>query len=390
MNKHQIWCVIPVYNNGETIKAVADGCREYIEHVLIVDDGSTDIDIESLFTNSDITVISHAHNIGKGEALKTGLNYLREHDATHMITIDADAQHIPKDILRFIAEIEIHPTDIIIGCRDFTKDNIPASSKFGRRFSNLWLRIETGRTCSDTQSGFRAYPVSLISQLKLHGNKYDFEVEILARAIWAGLNLHEIDIDVHYSPPEERISHFDKLWDNVRISLMHTRLVARLLLPLPHKRLVPRTNEKLNISLLKHPIKLLKTLLQNEDASPMGLAAAAGIGTFLAVLPLIACHTIVIIYVATRLHLNKIMAIAIQNLYAPPLVPFLCIWLGYFIRNGESLTNFDLTAFSEVWKLFLFDWLIGSLILAPILAITATIIVYIICIKINNKQETGL
>ncbi|MCK5529012.1 MAG: glycosyltransferase family 2 protein, partial [Kiritimatiellae bacterium] len=147
MNSQQIWCIIPVYNNSATIKSMANSCREYIERVLVVDDGSTDIDIKSLFINSDITVISHDHNMGKGEAIKTGLDYVREHQGTHMITIDADGQHIPEDILKFITAIEKHPTDIIIGCRDFSKDNIPASSKFGRRFSNLWLRIETGRKC---------------------------------------------------------------------------------------------------------------------------------------------------------------------------------------------------------------------------------------------------
>lgn len=87
MNRHQIWCIIPAYNNGKTIENIAIECRKHIDRLLIIDDGSTDINVTSLFTDSDITVIRHDINQGKGKALKTALIYAKEHDATHMIDL---------------------------------------------------------------------------------------------------------------------------------------------------------------------------------------------------------------------------------------------------------------------------------------------------------------
>ena len=108
------------------------------------------------------------------------------------------------------------------------------------------------------------------------------------------------------------------------MTLLHTLLVTRALIPWPHKKLVKKKALDEQLSLLRHPVKLFKRLLQ-EHATPGQLATAAWMGVFLGALPLIGIHTVVIIYVCHMLHLNKMAAVASSQLCMPPLVPVICI-----------------------------------------------------------------
>jgi glycosyltransferase involved in cell wall biosynthesis len=387
-NLNRIWCVIPVYNNGTTLRSVALECRVKMEHVLVVDDGSTDVDVKTLLSDTDIIVLSHEKNKGKGQALLTALDYVSAQNARYMITIDADGQHKPTDLENFFPLLGENEDVLVVGCRDFTRPNVPAKSKFGRDLANFWLRIETGKIVNDCQSGFRAYPVKHFKALSLMGAHYDFETEALARAAWAGIEFKMVEIDVWYAEEGKRISSFRPILDNVRISLMHTRLVIRHLLPIPHKKLVVKASQKIDLSFLRHPILLLKELLK-ENATPVGLAASAGVGIILGTLPLLFTHTLAIIYVTSRLHLNKIMAVSIQNLCNPPLVPFLCIELGYFMQHGEWLTHVSKEAFLGEIPSLLWSWLLGSLVLAPVFALMVGMGVYLICRMIQKKEHAS-
>ena len=363
-----IWCVIPVFNNKDTVKNIVMDCRSRLPRVVVVDDGSTDVDVSTLFPGSDIVVLRHGTNLGKGQAIMTALRFIESRGGRFMITIDADGQHYPRDIEKFIPLLQNDETAIIVGCRTFDGKNVPGSSRFGRKFANLWLRVETGVSIDDCQSGFRAYPVRYLSRMRLAGSFYDFEAEVLAKAVWAGLKLKTVDIDVWYPEPHVRVSSFKPFVDNFRISWMHTKLVGRRLLPFPHRKLVRASKKHLDSSMLRHPLRLLKTLLQ-ENATPGGLAISAAVGTFLAVLPLISIHTLVIIYVATRLHLNKVMAVNIQHLCMPPFVPLACIEIGYYMRNGRWLTEISMNSVFGQLTDRLFEWLLGSLIIAPAAAV---------------------
>ncbi|MDP3283375.1 MAG: glycosyltransferase family 2 protein, partial [Desulfobacterales bacterium] len=126
-----IWCVLPVYNNGRTVKSIADECRLYLNNVLVIDDGSTDADISGMFAGTGISVISHEKNRGKGEAIMTAAKYIAEKGGLFMITIDADGQHYPKDINKFVPFLSHDDSSIVIGCRNFNAENIPGSSRFG-------------------------------------------------------------------------------------------------------------------------------------------------------------------------------------------------------------------------------------------------------------------
>jgi glycosyltransferase involved in cell wall biosynthesis len=361
------WLVVPVYNNRDTVRAVVEECRALMKNVLVVDDGSTDTDVSSLLTGLDVAVIKHPVNKGKGRAILTASRFVEEHGGDYMITIDADGQHLAGDAAKFFSLIDdAHPA-IIIGSRDFNTANVPASSRFGRSFANFWLRVETGRVVDDCQSGFRAYPVRYLNQMTFKGERYDFEAEVLAKAIWAGLEIKTVPIEVRYPKPEERVSSFKPVLDNLRLTAIHSMLVGRRLLPWPHKKLV-RDGNAFDASLLRHPWKVMRMLIM-EQATPEGLAMSAAVGMLLAVLPLLFVHSLVILYVSLRLNLNKIVALNVQHLAVPPFIPAVCIEVGFYLRHGEWLTNLSFKTVFEQFGSRLYEWFLGSLIIAPLSAV---------------------
>ncbi|MCX5694853.1 MAG: DUF2062 domain-containing protein [Candidatus Omnitrophica bacterium] len=380
-----IWCVIPTFNNKNTIRQIALGCRKFLEHILIVDDGSTNINIKELFQDTNIQVLTHTKNLGKGRAIRTALDFILKQNGKFMITIDADGQHYPEDLNKFISLLKDSDTSIIIGCRNFQQKSIPEKSQFGRAFSNFWLRLETGVVINDTQSGFRCYPVKYLNQIKTSGNYYDFETEILTRACWSGLKIREVSIRVFYPKPHLRISSFHPFIDNLRISLMHIRLLGRRLMPIPYPKLVRPEKTHIPMNIFIHPVKLIKTLLK-ENATPLGLAISAGVGILLGVLPLVSIHMLAILYVTSRLHLNKIMALSIQNLCMPPFVPVACIELGHFMLYRRWLTDISWQVTFGSIPERIWEWFLGSLILAPLLALVISLITYFTAYSIQRRM----
>jgi predicted LPLAT superfamily acyltransferase len=232
-------CVcIPVFNHAATVGEVVRGSRQHAHTVLVCDDGSTDGSGEAAFA-AGAEVLTHPSNQGKGAALRTLFEEASRRGFRYAICLDADGQHYPKDIAAIVETVKDEPGSVVIGARDLAAAQAPASSQFGRRFSNFWVWFEGGQRVDDSQSGFRAYPLPETLALMGSRSRYDFEVEVLLRASWAGLPLASTPIGVLY--PEDRITHFRPFWDNARISVLNILTCLRLLLPLP---LVPLLHER--------------------------------------------------------------------------------------------------------------------------------------------------
>ena len=379
-----VWCAVPVFNNRETVRQVVAACRDILPHVVVVDDGCTDADIGELLADLDVAVLKHEKNLGKGQAILTASRHVEAHGGEYMITIDADGQHLPQDIHKFLPLMKEEIPAIIIGCRNFNTDNVPASSRFGRSFANFWLLVETGKIVGDCQSGFRAYPVRYLNKMNFKGSHYDFEAEVLAKAAWGGLELTTVDIDVVYPKPEERVSSFKPFLDNLRLTGIHSMLVGRRMLPIRHQKLVEKRNT-VDISLLRHPGKVLKMLLK-ESATPEGLALSAAVGMFIAVLPILFMHSIVIFYFSMRFKLNKIVTLNVQYLAVPPFIPALCIEVGYYLRHGHWLTNLSFATVFQQFSSRLYEWFLGSLIIAPLAALLAGIVMYVTAAAIKKLR----
>lgn len=370
--RHQqprILVVVPVYNHGATLRQVVEGVLTVHPEVLVVDDGSTDQGLERI-ADLPVQVRAHQTNQGKGAAIRTAAQEAAALGATHIVTIDADGQHDPVDLPRFFDAVWGHPLAVIVGARDFATANVPRASRFGRWFSNFWLRVQTGRKLLDTQSGFRAYPVALFEHLEFTETRYAFEVEVLVRSAWAGLDLRDVPIRVHYPPAAQRVSHFRALADNARISWLNTRLTLRSMLPWPHRRIIRQARgskaDSAVISVIR-PIQSLKILLR-EAVTPGGLARAAFLGVFLGTLPLVGIHTMAILFTAGYLGQNRVVAVAASQLCMPPLVPALCIEVGHYLRHGSFLTEFTIQTLGHQAPARLWEWVLGSLVLAPVLA----------------------
>jgi len=368
----RVLVVVPVYNHAATLRRVVEGVLAVHPHVLVVDDGSDDL-TPGLLEGLPATVLRHGTNRGKGVAIRTGAEAARRMGKTHIITIDADGQHDPADIPKFIAAIAEDGNAIIVGARDFDTPNVPGSSRFGRKFSNFWLRVQTGEVFSDVQSGFRAYPLVVLERLHFTEDRYSFEVEVLVRAAWAGFRLREVDIAVYYPPKGERISHFRAFMDNVRISLLNTRLTCRAIMPVPHRKY--GEDEQGRISPI-HPLKSLRILLE-ADATPMNLALSCALGMLLGTLPLIGVHSILILLAAGWLRLNKFAGLAASQLCMPPLVPALCIEAGHYMRHGRFLTEVSLQTLGYEGLQRIWEWLLGSLVLAPTFAAVIGLVVLV-------------
>ncbi|MGZ8250620.1 MAG: DUF2062 domain-containing protein, partial [Methylomagnum sp.] len=192
------------------------------------------------------------------------------------------------------------------------------------------------------------------------------------RAAWAGLPIQSVPVRVWYPPPGERVTHFDKRLDNLRLSRLHARLVFRRLWPVPPRRLVrPATT----VSLWRQPRAFLSSLLKT-NVSPSGLAVSAGLGVLLGSLPVFGFHSPLILAAALRLHLNPAMALASQNLCAPPFVPLLCIQIGHYLLHGSWLSDFTYQSWvMEAGPRFL-EWWFGSLLLGPALAVLTGLLAF--------------
>jgi glycosyltransferase involved in cell wall biosynthesis len=378
----KVWCVIPVYNNAGTVLDVVSRCLRQMENVLVVDDGSTDLKLDEACAGLPVTLIRHSENRGKGAAIITALEFVKTRNADYMITIDADGQHYPEDIPLFFPIMEANDYTLVIGCRDFSGKNVPFSSRFGRSFANFWMSLETGIDAGDCQSGFRAYPVKYIVQLNFLCSKYNFETEVLVKSAWAGLELRSLPVRSWYPEPGKRISHFRPWGDNFWISCIHAHLLARRIMPVPFRRLLPKPKHALSI----FPLSRFFSTLLHENNTPGGLAAAAAVGTVIGIIPIPGFQSLAIIYVAARLHLNIVMPLAIQNLFMPPLTPFLCIELGYRLLHGTWLTEFTFKTICSQMHYRIAEWWLGSLLLAPAFAILTAGATYAVTALIQRNK----
>ena len=223
--------VIPVYNHGSQVGAVIERALEFQMPLVVVDDGSTDQTPQVLARFEGLRIITHPRNLGKGAALISGLEEAARF-ARWAVTIDADGQHDPADVVHLFEVLPAGSRPLVVGKREgLTKAaGAPLSSRFGRRFSNFWVAVSGGPHLTDTQSGFRLYPLPETINLRPKARRFNFEVEILVLARRAGLPVLEIPVRSIYPPKKERVSHFRPWSDFWRNAFTFTRLIASRIL----------------------------------------------------------------------------------------------------------------------------------------------------------------
>lgn len=352
----RICVVIPTFDNARTIsEVVKDVLISTPFPVLIVDDGSETPVANALYSwevrgaleEGRVRVVRFEKNHGKGRALQFAIGDLVALGFTHMFSMDGDGQHHAREILKLTELAKDHPWDLIIGNRQLKSEAVPEISKFGRKFSNFWVNYQTGSHIKDSQSGFRLYPLFPLQTMKFWTSHYDFEIEVLIRLMWNGIHVRETEIDVYYGT--DRVTHFDKFWDNLRISVLNTLLVI---------------------------MSLLRTHRSSRE-----LALAAGMGVFIGCTPFFGFHTLLVAAAAFTLRLNFIVMWLGTHISTPLLAAFVVMAEIYIGRHwlhigpeGSAKDDF-------------FQWMAGSVVLGLGLGLLVMVLTYGLAWYFQNRKR---
>ncbi|RBQ28024.1 glycosyltransferase family 2 protein [Aliarcobacter vitoriensis] len=223
MKFKNIIAVVPTLNNDSTIQKVVDDILSYNLKVIVVDDGYTNPVSNILKENENLVIIRHERNKGKGEAILSGAKKVKELGYDYFVCLDGDGQHMASEISKLQKAIT-KENQIIIGARNFDISNVPNGSKFGRWFSNFWACWDTGFKITDSLSGFRIYPVSILN-FQYKTSKFDWEMEVIIKHAWARNEILETSIECYYPKAEDRVSHFRKFEDTMAIVWVHVQML---------------------------------------------------------------------------------------------------------------------------------------------------------------------
>lgn len=236
MDKDRVAVVIPVYNHEGSVAEVVKAALKLDLPLFVIDDGSTDSTYDRIKDIPSIRIIRHETNRGKGAAILTGFAAASAL-ADWVVTIDADGQHHPENARDLVLAIPADQRPIIVGHREgMDHHHVSWKSRFGRKFSNFWVRISGGPRIRDTQSGFRLYPLPEALHLQIRARRFQFEVEILVKAKWQGIPVLETPVQVTYKSVVERVSHYRGFVDFCRNAGTFSRLIFMRLCVVPFMR----------------------------------------------------------------------------------------------------------------------------------------------------------
>lgn len=382
--------------------------------VIVVNDGSTDSTpaILSEWRRGRYwqrMVITHDQNRGKATALKSGFALAREKGFTHAVTIDSDGQHDAAEIPRFVETARAHPASLVIGARRYDLDAYPSKNKIGRFFSNLAVQLECGLRLSDTQCGFRVYPLGLVSKLRCVTGRYAFEAELLTRSAWAGAGAVSCEASCRYEIPEaRRVTHFRPWLDTLQGLWLHARLLLRALMPFrhahtwhdPNGRELQLADDRPRWRRLLHWLNPLRAWreLRRGDLRRGELATGLAAGVFIGAMPVYGLHTLMCLYSAAKLHLNPHVTVVGSAIFATPpqavLLVGASIATGQFMLHGElvfpSAAELSGLSWLQLAGRFMLEWAAGSLVVGSVLAVLTWFVGYVLFGTITRRSEDQL
>ena len=219
----KISVVLPSLDPDEKLIAVVDGLLEHgFTDIILVNDGSKQENLHYFLDlaaqHPEINLLHHEVNKGKGAALKNAFRWFLENrpDSLGVVTVDGDNQHHPEDT-RACCENMLESGHVTLGCRDFTLDHVPPRSRFGNQTTSAIFKIFVGMTLSDTQTGLRAIPRSVLKQFcEVSGDRFEYETNMLLAMKQYGIPFDEVKIRTVYIE-ENKSSHFHPIRDSWRI-----------------------------------------------------------------------------------------------------------------------------------------------------------------------------
>jgi len=212
-DRSRIAAVIPAYQEEKHVSEVARRARAQLQNVLVVDDGSTDATSDRA-RSAGVDVVVHPQNRGKGESIKTGLHYWLQRGSEYVVLLDADGQHLPEEISRFVeAAASDNQAKIFVGSRMNDTSTMP----FVRRIVNRYMSGKISRACGqqipDTQCGFRMLHRDIIPEVLSGASRFEYETEMLIIASRKGHRVASVPITTVYS---DEVSSINPVRDTLR------------------------------------------------------------------------------------------------------------------------------------------------------------------------------
>jgi glycosyltransferase involved in cell wall biosynthesis len=222
----RLCAIIPTYDNPRTIEEVVARVREHIADVVVVDDGSAEPArsiARRLADSGRCEVVFRERNGGKGAAVKTGLEWARDHGFDYALQIDADLQHDTSDIPRMVAAVREPREDTLVLAQPIFDASAPKGRLRARKITWFFAMVETlGRKVGDPLCGYRVYPVDAALRVKARGDAMDFDPEIAVRLAWAGVDIVHVPTPVIYRAADAGgVSHYRGVRDTLLIAGTH-------------------------------------------------------------------------------------------------------------------------------------------------------------------------
>lgn len=216
--RQEIAAVVPCYNSGGRLRPVLQKLCAYIDHIIVVDDGSTD-DIAADLEGIAVRLVTFPFNRGKGHALIEGMREARKIDGIQcVVTLDSDGQHNPDEIPRLYKAYCESKADLVIGSRVFDKRDVPLRSRFGNKVTIMLAGLLLGKRLPDTQSGYRLHSAKFVDHIlaTVAVGRYETEMEILIRGVRDGFVTVPVPIQTIYEK-NNKSSHFSSTRDSFLI-----------------------------------------------------------------------------------------------------------------------------------------------------------------------------
>ena len=210
MSDTPILALIPAWNEASRIGPIVAAVSAYLP-VLVVDDGSHD-DTSAVAEANGAAVVRHPRNQGKGVALTTGFDWALTRGYDGVLTLDADGQHDPAEIPKFLAAYEADTGDLIVGKRSFSQ--MPFPRCFTTPIGTWLLSLALGTWIYDNQSGYRLYTRRCLEAVDLTASGFELEVEVIVQVVGLGLRISWVDIRTIYGI--DKVSYFHPIKDTAR------------------------------------------------------------------------------------------------------------------------------------------------------------------------------
>ena len=377
--KPRVCVLLPSYNNAQTLLNTVAGIRNYIADIIVINDGSTDETAVLLKSIEGIDVVQHERNRGKGAAIISGFKRAHALGFTHAITMDTDGQHDAANIPLILEAIAEDPCCIVIGDRELSGAGRAKKSRLLRKNSNFWTWVLTGQQVSDTQSGFRSYPLEAMCAMHFKKMRYDFEIEVLVIALWNDIPIRSLPVKAYYGPGSE--SHFRPLVDFLRVARLNIQLLVERLMLTKSIRVQLHSAALREGSWKERKLRLLKSLSLQESNTPFKISACVAIGVCCGILPVWGFQSALAVLLAKLANLSRTLTFLASNVSIPvtmPLILYMSLLTGHILFTGELDWSLSWGDMPDNWKqTYAKEYLLGSVVFAVVAGLVTGGLIFI-------------